>query len=402
MHRRRVLAQLVIFASITVAVIAYALFGVIGVSVVNRPYTVTVQLATGGGIFTGSDVTYRGVHAGKVSAVHLGRDGVTLRVAIDHGRHIPANSVASVHALSVVGEQYLDFVPTSDSGPYLHGGSVVPVAQTRTPLQTAQLMLDLEQWLTSLNTKDVTTVSDELANAFGGAGTQLRQVLVSGTVLADELARAQPATLDLLSNSKTLLDTAVAHTGDFRTFAASLLDLSASLKKVTPAESRLVTQAPADTALVGNLIKNNAAAAAVVLDNLATLSRIQSANIPAFAALLQAVPQTGRLVPLVVRDGAIQSAALFNYDQPLCSYGVPLSSPLSTTRSPVKSVHCTNPAPGELERGAANAPHATTAPDSGLIVTESGQVEQLGWDGGQQSVMGGDSWQSLMLSGVGN
>ena len=398
MNRRRVLAQLIIFASISIAVVAYALFGVIGVSVVNRPYPITVRLATGGGIFTGSDVTYRGVHAGKVTAVHLERDGVTLSVAIDSGRHIPANSIASVHALSVVGEQYLDFVPTSDSGPYLHGGSVVPVAQTRTPLKTAQLMLDLEQWLTSLNTKDVTTVSTELADAFGGAGTELREVLVSGTALADELARAQPATLDLLSNSRTLLDTAVAHTGDFRTFAASLLALSASLKRVTPAEDRLVTQAPANTALVGKLIKDNAAAAAVLLSNLATLSRIQSANIPAFAALLQAVPETGRLVPLVVRDGAIQSAALFNYDQPVCSYGIPLSSPLSTTRSPVKSVSCTNPVAGELMRGAANAPRPTAAPDSGLIVTESGQVEQLGWDGGQRGVMGGNSWQSLMLS----
>lgn len=399
MNRRRVLAQLLIFTSISVAVIAYALFGVIGVSVVNRPYTVTVQLATGGGIFTGSDVTYRGVHAGKVSAVHLGRDGVTLSVAIDHGRRIPVNSVASVHALSVVGEQYLDFVPTSDSGPYLHAGSVVPVARTRTPLKTAQLMLDLEQWLTSLNTKDVTTVSDELAGAFGGSGDQLRQVLLSGTVLADELARAQPATLDLLSNSRTLLDTANAHTADFRTFAASLLALSSSLKKVTPAESRLVTEAPANTALVGKLIKDNAAAAAVLLGNLATFSRIQDANVPAFAALLQAVPETGRLVPLVVRDGAIQSAALFNYDQPVCSYGIPLSSPLSTTRSAMKAVRCANPLPGELLRGAANAPGTSAVPDSGLIVTESGQVEQLGWDGGQRNVMGDDSWQSLMLSG---
>jgi phospholipid/cholesterol/gamma-HCH transport system substrate-binding protein len=400
MNRGRVFAQLVIFASISIAVIAYALFGVIGVSVLDRPYSITVQLATGGGIFTGSDVTYRGVHAGRVTSVRLNPNGVTVTASIDHGRHIPANAIAQVHALSVVGEQYLDFVPTAAAGPYLHGGSVVPLSRTRTPIQTAQLMLDLEQWLTSLNTKDVTTVSDELANAFGGVGPQLREVIVDGTVLADELARAQPATLDLLSNSRTLLDTAVAHTGDFRTFATSLLALSQTLKSSTPAESQLVTQAPANTALVGQLIKDNAASAAVLLSNLATFSRIQSANVPAFRALLAAVPQTGRLVPLVVRDGAIQSGALFNYDQPVCSYGIALGSPLNPARSAVKSVSCTNPVAGELVRGAANTPSPT--PDTGLVVTQSGQVEQLGWNGGQSSVMGANSWQSLMLSGTGN
>jgi phospholipid/cholesterol/gamma-HCH transport system substrate-binding protein len=334
-----------------------------------------------------------------VSAVSLQRDRVTLTLSVDAGRRIPANSLAHVYALSVVGEQYLDFVPTSDSGPYLHAGSVVPATQTTTPLETSTVLLDLEQWLKSLDPHDVTTVSSELATAFGGAGSELRQILSSGEVLTDELSRSQPAYLDLLRTSHTLLDTAAAHAGDLSTFASSLLALSATLKDVTPAETRLVDQAPSTTQLIDGIVKDNAASAAVVLDNLATLSRIQDVNVPAFAALLSAVPETGRLVPLVVRNGSIQAAALFNYTEPVCAYGAPLPSPLDPHRAAAKDVACPDPQPGELVRGADNAPRPTSAPNSGYLVTDSGQVVQLGWNGGQDDVLGADSWTSLIVSG---
>lgn len=398
MKRRTVLAQLLIFGVISVSVVAYALFGVIGVSVTNRPMHVRVQLPTGGGIFEGSEVTLRGVHVGRVASVQLHRDGVTLSLSVDKQAHIPVNSVAHVYDLSVVGEQYLDFVPpsgTAGSGPYLHNGSVVPVTHTSTPIKTATVLYDLEQLVSSIDPRAVSTVSAELATAFGNSGPQLRQIITSGGQLVDELARAQPQTLDLLDQSSTLLDTAAAHAADFRSFAASLLALSGTLKSSTPAASKLLHDAAPTATLIDDLVKHNAAATGVLLSNLATFSSIQAANIPAFRALLVAVPQTGRLVPLVVRNGAIQAGALFNYTQPVCSYGTPLPSPLSPTPAPLASVACTHVVAGELVRGAANAPN------SGTLVTQSGAVAQLGWDGGQSSVMGANSWTSLMLSGTG-
>lgn len=45
-------------------------------------YTVTVQLAETGGLFTHGNVTYRGVDVGRVEAVDLTGDGVEARVRI--------------------------------------------------------------------------------------------------------------------------------------------------------------------------------------------------------------------------------------------------------------------------------------------------------------------------------
>ena len=216
MRRRTVFAQLVIFGIISVSVVAYALFGVIGVSVTNRPVHMQVELATGGGIFEGSEVTLRGVHIGKVTAVALHRNGVTLTISVDKGARIPADAAVHVYDLSVVGEQYLDFVPTAATGgPYLHNGSVVPASHTGTPIKTATVLYDLEQLVSSIDPHAVSTVSQELATAFGNSGPQLRQIILSGAELVDELAKAQPQTLDLLGNSSTLLDTAAAHSADF-------------------------------------------------------------------------------------------------------------------------------------------------------------------------------------------
>jgi hypothetical protein len=88
----------------------------------------------------------------------------------------------------------------------------------------------------------------------------------------------------------------------------------------------------------------------------------------------------------------------------VCSYGTPLPSPLSLSKAPVTSVGCAHIVGGELVRGASNAPApaAPITPDNGIVVTQSGTIMQLGWDGGQSASMGPDSWKSLMLTGVGN
>lgn len=396
MKRRTVLGQLFIFGVISISVIAYALFGVIGVSVTNRPFRMNLELATGGGIFSGSEVTLRGVHVGRVTDVQLHRNGVTLQLSIDHGTRIPVDSTAHIYDLSVVGEQYVDFVPIHDAAPYLHQGSDVPSSRTTTPIKTATVLYDLEQLVSSIDPHAVSTVSSELATAFGNSGPQLRDIIVSGGRLVDELSQSQPQTLDLLNRSTTLLNTTIAHAADFRTLSDALEKLSATLSSATPAASALLHDSPATTSLVDQLVKQNAAAAGVLFDHLATFSDISAANVPAFRALLVAVPETGKLIPLVVRNGAIQAAALFNYSEPVCSYGVPLPSPLSPTHAPLVQRSCPHVLPGELVRGAANAP------SSGTLVTQSGAVSTLGWDGGQQAVLGPNSWQSLILSGTGN
>ncbi|MDQ2797813.1 MAG: MCE family protein [Actinomycetota bacterium] len=411
MRRNIIFAQLMIFGVISVSIIAYTLFGVIGIDPTASPMTVTMRLKLGGGVFEGSEVAYRGVEVGKVDSVDLKRDGVTVTLSINEGTKIPVDSIAHVYDLSVVGEQYVDLVPRRTSGPVLRDGDVIPVERTTTPISTPTVLLDVERLVKSIDPADIRTVSTELAAAFAGSGPQLRQILDSGGTLVRQLTQSKTAMVDLLHNGRIVLDTAARRSQDFKTFADSLQTLTATLKSSTPTIEKLIEQGPSTTRLVDQIVRENGSAAAVLMGNLVTFGGIQVANIPGLKALLVAVPEFGRLLPKVVRNGAIQAGALFNYNQQVCATGVPQTSPLSSTRSPIYQAACGNHS--LLPRGAANAPPPVSSsarttssgatqvgtydPAGGLIRTQNGATVRLGSTGGQDQIFGTEAWQTLLL-----
>jgi ABC-type transporter Mla subunit MlaD len=236
---------------------------------------------------------------------------------------------------------------------------------------------------------------------------------VDTTRIVDELSSTQDSALRLLDNSSVLLRGAAAHASDFDRFTRSLDALSRTLAAKTPTITRFLRESRPTTQLVNTLITENGSAIATMLANLATLSRIQVARVPGLRSLLVAVPAFGRLAPTVVHNGVLAGAANIDQDQPLCNTGIPLTSPISGRRTPVRAARC-GP---QLVRGAANAPRplgASATPTgagtqigtydlaSGLVSTSDGRLYRLGIDGGQSSIFGGNSWQALLLAGTGS
>lgn len=85
-------------------------------------YVVRMDLPETGGLFPGSDVTYRGVSVGRVGDLHLTGDGVRADLHIDDSApRIPAASQAVVANLSAVGEEYVDLRPHERRRPVPEG-----------------------------------------------------------------------------------------------------------------------------------------------------------------------------------------------------------------------------------------------------------------------------------------
>lgn len=414
MKRNMVLAQLLVFAAISLLVIGYAVFGLLHVKLTNKPFPVTVDLANAGGIFDGAEVAYRGVEVGRVSSVDLHTDGVTVTLAINAGTKVPDNAIAHVYDLSAVGEQYVDLEPPAHpSSSYLHSGSRIRRGHTTTPLETATVLYDLEQFISSIHAKDLQVIGREGALAFQGTGPQLRSILIDTTRLVDQLSSSEDSTVRLLDNASVLLHGAATHTSDFDRFSRSLAALSRTLAARTPTISKLLRQGEPTTRLVNSLITENGSAVATMLANLATFSQIQVARVPGLRSLLVAVPTFGQLAPTVVHNGVLLGAANIDQDQPLCNTGIPLTSPISGTKTPVRGAQC-GP---QLVRGAANAPRPVGAsarptgsgteigtydPSTGVVATSNGRLYRLGVDGGQTAIFGGNSWQALLLAGTGS
>ncbi|MDP9116596.1 MAG: MCE family protein [Actinomycetota bacterium] len=356
MKRNIVPIQLAIFGLVSLLILVYTVFGLLHYAPFSTPISMTVQLNDAGGLFNGSEVAYRGVAVGTVDSVDLQRDGVTAKLTINEGTQIPANSIAHVDDLSVAGEQYIDLVPTSTTGPIFKNGDIIPASRTTTPISTPELLLSVEKLVKTINPADIGTITHELSTAFDNAGPQLRSLLDSGTTLVNELSASQKSTLDLLRNGQILLNTAANHAGDFATVADSLAKLSDTLKTSTPTIEKLIAQAPGMIKLFNDIIRDNGSTASILLGSLADFTGIAVANVPGLKALLVAVPEFGRLLPTVVRGGVVNAGVLINYNEPTCAYGVPLTSPLGTVPSSLYRVSCPISNAAILPRGAANAP----------------------------------------------
>src|ERR1700722_10538303 len=86
-------------------------------------YTLKAELPASGGLYPTANVTFRGITIGKVTDVEPTERGAEATMSIDSNYKIPVDTVANVHSVSAVGEQYLDLVsPTGGSGRYLSAG----------------------------------------------------------------------------------------------------------------------------------------------------------------------------------------------------------------------------------------------------------------------------------------
>jgi phospholipid/cholesterol/gamma-HCH transport system substrate-binding protein len=126
-------------------------FDVLRLQFARDPFTVRLELASAGGLYPRSEVTYRGTLVGKVTAIRLRPPGegggVVASLRLDEGTKVPADTDAVVSDLSPAGEQFVDLRPRSAAGPFLAAGSVIPASRTSTPVPTAVLMRNLAQVL---------------------------------------------------------------------------------------------------------------------------------------------------------------------------------------------------------------------------------------------------------------
>ena len=142
MLTRFVRIQLAIFTIVGIIGVVVMVFGYIQAPTllgIGR-MTVTLELPDTGGLYRFSNVTYRGVQVGKVTAVTLTPHGAKATLSLDTSPKIPADLQADVRSISAVGEQYVDLRPRTDSPPYLHNGSVIAVHDTTIPQPVGPLL----------------------------------------------------------------------------------------------------------------------------------------------------------------------------------------------------------------------------------------------------------------------
>ena len=165
----------------------------------------------GEGLHPSSQVQYRGVTVGEVTAIDLVDRHALVKMKIDPGFDVPVDAAATIAPKNVFGEETVNLTfPHGQTGPVLRPGGTIN--DTQVSDEFTQLLSAADPLLNEVNGQDLATVITQLAIASAGQGPQIRQSIAEGTKLADLFDSTLQAQIRAL-DSFTSLSQAIAPTG---------------------------------------------------------------------------------------------------------------------------------------------------------------------------------------------
>lgn len=412
-------AQLAAFLLITIVAVSILSANYIGLTqrLLGGGASFSASFAQSGGIFVGSEVTYRGVKVGRVSGLELEKDGVLVQAQLDRGAEVPKDTLAVVENRSAVGEQYLDLQPRSFGGPVLRTGDRIPRKDTAYPVRVDQLLLHLDNTVKSVDLNDLRTVVDELGTGFEGSGPDLARLIDNGDLLTQAAISALPETVALLEHSKTVLDTQRETAPEIKNFSTDFANLSETLQG-SDADLRLIL----DRGVVASkelesLVKDNQANLATLIANLITIGQVTTSRIDGIEQMFVSYPSSvAGGFTVVPGDGTAHFGIQTSQQPAVCTKGYEGTQkvdPNRTQNMPPTNTRagCTLPRGSASNvRGAQNAPRPRDGVASSHPLALANQILPLGNPAAEEGspqvfapqaptggAAGADSWSWIML-----
>src|ERR1700758_5068743 len=212
MLTRAIRIQLVIFTIVTVLAIV-----ILGWYYLRVPrlvgigqYTLYADLPASGGLYKTSNVTYRGIQIGKVTAVAPTESGARATMSIDDRYKIPVDASANVHSVSAVGEQDLDLVSTASPRQYFADGATIPLSNGNSvPDEVGPALDSANLGLARLPADKIATLLTETSQAVGGLGPALQRLVDSTTAIASDFRDNLEPVNNIINHSAPILDSQV-------------------------------------------------------------------------------------------------------------------------------------------------------------------------------------------------
>lgn len=425
MLRRSTKIQLLIFVVITLLGVSYVSSKYVGLTkglFGSSACTIHAEFTDSGGIFTNAEVTYRGVTVGQVKGLHLIKNGVRADLAIDNCSkpRIPKNTIAAVSDRSVIGEQYVNLIPQTTSGPFLKGGATLSMARNTIPLATETLLSDLDSLFESLQKDNgianLQTTVTELRLALSGRGDDLARLITSSGLLLTTAQQNLPATIALIQNSGPVLQTQLDLQNPLQTFSKNLNLLSAQLKASDGDLNTLFTQSPSQLDTISGFITDNKTDLGVLLANLATTGNLLVRHRDGIEQILELYPALAAGSLTVEHpDGTGYLGFVVNLNDPR-DCGDPASGregyggtkvrlPLDNSpQAPNTAAQCLTSDPNVNARGSAHVPGgdpvSTAGGDRAYPAVITGDTVSVGTTGTTPIQTGDDSWVTFLTNGL--
>lgn len=364
MLTRTVRVQVLAFVVLALAVVAFVGANYAGLDRLfgGGTYVVRLQLDDGGGLFTNSEVTYRGVAVGRVGELRLADDGMEADLVLDESApRIPVDSQAVVANRSAIGEQYVDLQPHGDGGPFLDDGAVIPKERTTIPMPVTTLLGNLSDFNRSVPTESLQVVVDELYTAMNDSGPSLQLLLDSTMSFTDTAAEHLPQTTTLIDDGATVLQTQLDSSSAWRSFAGNAKLFAHELASADGDLRELIGAAPQAATQLSALLSDTNPGLSVLVANLLTTADIFETRTEGMRQLFVNLPKAVAATSTAInpRDGRLSIALTFLDPMPCVDgYDTPYRRGEDATSLPFDtSNECTLPyGDPRLVRGSQNVP----------------------------------------------
>jgi phospholipid/cholesterol/gamma-HCH transport system substrate-binding protein len=252
--------------------------------------TITLKLPAAGGLYRFSNVTYRGVQVGEVTALKLTPTDAEATLSLGRSLKIPANLQAEVRSVSAVGEQYVELRPRTDSPPYLHDGSVIAMRDTTIPQPVGPMLDRVSALIDSIPKDKLNALLDESFKGFNGAGYDLGSLVDSAATISGDLKPVANRTRTLIEDTGPLLDSQAETTDAIRTWARSLAGISQVLVTDDSQVRTLLQKGPGALNEASRLLNQVKPTLPVLLANLTTIGQVAVVYHASVEQLLMLLP----------------------------------------------------------------------------------------------------------------
>ncbi|WP_067863445.1 MlaD family protein [Nocardia shimofusensis] len=339
---------------------SYLAVAVMRFNPLRSEYSVTVKLDRSGGLQPGNDVTLRGFRIGKVDSIELIDRGQAIAAVarIDSDYEIPVDTMVSVQALSGAGEQYIDFRPNTEDGPYLGDGAVVEfdAERVKTPTPIWSVLDNSSLLISQIDPDKFSVILNELDIALSGGPDQLRGMINGISLATAGLDSLLPQTTNLITNLRTIASTTSQAQPDLATLTANSGVLFEQFNNANAEVQRVLDQAPEQLARLGAVLDTTTDPMTGLVTNFVAITKAAQLRLPALRALFPSLAAGVEALGVPAVNGEFR-AMIDIWPRPFCTYDTEVyRNEVVQDGAIPKWNYCVNPPPGQQIRGAANAP----------------------------------------------
>ena len=227
--------SLVMLLAMTLVCSAYMAVAVLDWDPRRETHTITVLLDSSGGLMDISEVDLRGMKIGRVERISTTAEGLAVDVQVDAAYPIPVDSEVRIGNLSAAGEQFIDFRPTSEAGPYLGDGAVVPASQVKTSATVSDTLTKIDSLTAQLDPATLERLVSTFTVGNLGRDEDVAKLSRAMVMFAQMLHDKKDAITRLYVNVQTLGD-------NFDGYGSVLGDTTPAVESLTPNAVQIIQE----------------------------------------------------------------------------------------------------------------------------------------------------------------